>query len=83
MSSHKTPVAAHRKPVLFAIVWLAGERTGHGGQTLAAAPCADGPAGSKGAANCAAGEMKKAAHGWKAALYRSKVRDNKNSFLLW
>lgn len=55
MSSHENHVAAHRKPVLFAIVWLAGKRTGHGGQTRAAAPRANGPAGSKGAANCAAG----------------------------
>jgi len=55
MSSHKTRVAAHRKPVLFATVCLAGERTGHGGQTRAAASRADGPASSKEAANCAAG----------------------------
>ena len=57
MSSHETHVAAHRKPVLFAIVYLAGKRTGHGGQTRAAAPRANGPAGSKEAANCAAGEI--------------------------
>ena len=35
------------------------ERTGHGGQTHAAAPRANGPAGSKGAAYCAAGEIKR------------------------
>ena len=54
MSSHETHVAAHRKPVLFAIVYLAGKRTGHGGRTHVAASRADGPAGSKEAANCAA-----------------------------
>jgi len=55
MSSRQKHAAAHRKPVLFAVSYLAGERTGHGGQTRAErAPC-DEPAGSKGAANCAAG----------------------------
>ncbi|TCL35113.1 hypothetical protein EV210_114133 [Anaerospora hongkongensis] len=53
MSSHENRVAAHRKPVLFAIIQLSVESTGHGGQTRAAASRANGPAGSKGAANCA------------------------------
>jgi hypothetical protein len=53
MSSHENRVAAHRKPVLVAVSCQAGEGTGHDGQTRAAAPRASGPAGSKGAANCA------------------------------
>jgi len=36
------------------IVSLAGERTGHGGQTRVTASRADGSAGSKRTANCAA-----------------------------
>lgn len=35
------------------------KRTGHGGKTRTAAPRANGPAGSKGAANCAAGKIRK------------------------
>ncbi|WP_093797771.1 hypothetical protein [Sporomusa acidovorans] len=42
MSSHQTLVAAHRKLVLVAIVRLAEKRTGHVGQTRAAAPRATG-----------------------------------------
>ena len=48
MSSHETHVAAHRKPVLFAIVYLAGKRTGHGGQTRAAASRATGLPAARG-----------------------------------
>ncbi|HWR43526.1 hypothetical protein [Sporomusa sp.] len=72
MSSHETPVAAHRKPVLFAVCCLTGRAHGHGGQTRAAAPRANGPAGSMGAADCAAGKIKRPPH-LKAVRYQSKA----------
>lgn len=59
MSSHETPVAAHRKPVLITVSCLAEGAHRPRRQTRAVAPRADGPAGSKGAADCAAGGMKK------------------------
>ena len=54
MSSHETHVAAHRKPVLFAIISWAGEaHRPRRPNPFRRVPC-DGPTGSKEAANCAA-----------------------------
>ncbi|WP_371373364.1 hypothetical protein [Sporomusa aerivorans] len=57
MSSRQNHAAAQRKPSPDAMAGWAGESTGYGGQAHAAAPRANGPAGSKGAANCAAEEF--------------------------